>query len=605
MNRNITKRMLSLISAGALAISALVYVSCSDDITKGLNNPDPLKLTGTVLGKLLDRCSGQPIKGVRVSLAGKSAAETNSDGSFVFTNVPVNADYSTVGVGTVWDEYEVLMDFTDYNIGKADSLKYPDYKTTTVDVAFTDLNDGDNSGLNDNSGGGEESGSGADTPVHGLVSSILGLEVGFRNTTIMGTVVDGPNFDAVVGATVYLKETDPAELSETSPVVVIKTTTTGANGDYTFANVENGASYTIEAWNATKTMTGTRSVTLICGQNPMLRSQVNTENIVLAFSDNVAPKVTDITPANLSDVAPNTPIVFTFSEPIKQTAYTNTALPKGHSTIIDDITFTFTSLKKAMGPITFIATWDASFDHLTVTPVGQVGSGRYNITYAAGMAAKLTDASGVNALANAGTAIVGDFLNSEQFNYTTSGSATAPATPVLSKDSLIVLVTAVDWNAGSVKLKWTVDETGANPKVKFFEILKKVGNGTFDVLATNVRSSDTTLTINATDMGVAGTNNPRTVGGPGFAVRAISENLVVGNLSNPSFAFDKNLPNVVQCDSIDTLTTGEVVLRLEFNEPLSETQAEVFANYTFNNNSGAATTASGAVYEGFNVAAAG
>ncbi|NUM79430.1 hypothetical protein HUU42_01390 [bacterium] len=587
MKRNLNK--VSLFAMIAIAIGTLTYVGC-DDIKKDIAsvNPDTKQFTGTVLGKIFDRCTGAPIAGVKVSMAGKSAVTTNSNGEFVFRDVPITTDGTyTNGYNTFWDSYEVLMDFTGYNKNKADSLKYPDYKLDEVDVIFTDLHDGDNYGSGSD-GNPNESGSGADTPVDGIVSSMTNLEIGRLNTTISGEIVDALSYDVVANAIVYLKQTNSV-----GNTTVVKQTTTDNSGKYTFARVENGASFTVEAMNDTRTLSGSVGVNLTCGQDALLSSQVTAQRLLLSFTDNVAPFVTAINIQNNEDVdlAAKSSIVYTFSEPIKQTAYTDASLPKGHGTIVDDITFSFTGLKKADAAIQFTASWNApTFDQLTITPTGMTGASRYSISYAAGMAAKLTDAKG-NALANAGTAIVGDFLNTESLAFTTKGLADKPAKPVLTKDPTTPLV---QWNGGSVKLEWSASE--ATVKIKYFDIYKKIGDGPFDRIATNVRSTDTTLTIGANDLNSGG-NNPRYAQSVQFMVQAISVNLVVGDASDPVSVIDDTRPTVVTATLFNATNPTQDSIVVQFSEPLNEVQAETAANYSI---SGGGNNVRSVVYRGFN-----
>ncbi len=585
-------KSLALVVLG-LFVGGLSYVGC-DDISKDIAsvNPETKNFLGTVLGRVLDRCSGAPIAGVKVGLAGKSEVTTNSNGEFVFRDVPVNAEYTyNNGYTTYWDNYEVHFDFTSYNKNKPDSLKYADYVVEEVDVYWTDLNDGDNTDYGDG-GDNSESGSGADTPVDGIVSSMTNLEFGMLNTTIMGQVVDGVTFAPAANATVLLKHTNGI-----GHTYVVKTTTTDANGNYTFTNVENGRSLTIEGWDASKIFFGSVGVNLTCGQDPMLLTQVDAERLALTTRDNFQPRVVGLSVANNADVTIGSngiDIVFTFSEPIKQTAYTNTTLPKGHSTIIDGITATFVSLKKGMGPILFGASWNATFDQLTVNipAANLVESGRYTLTYS-GVTGNLTDNAG-NGLVN-NTTITGDFF--ETLNFTTAGSATPPTAPVLQRDSNHTALTAVNWNGGSVRLRWIQTQN----TVKYFDIYKKIGAGPFDRLATNVRTTDTTLTIGTEDLNSGG-NDPRYAQSVQFYVQAISINLTPSAASNILTVVDKNLPNVTSADSLTVDANNNPIIRVLFDEPIPQDLAETTTNYSFSNDPGNTTGTSvlQAVYRGYN-----
>lgn len=573
-----------------VALSLFVGGMGCDDVTKDIAsvNPSTKNFLGTVLGRVLNRCSGHPIAGVKVNLAGKSEVTTNSNGEFVFRDVPVTgeATYSN-GTWTYWSGYEVLMDFRDYNKNKPDSLKFPDIYEDYVEVYFADLNDGDNSAGTDG-----ESGSGADTPVDGIVSSMTNIEVGALNTTIMGQVVDGKLFTGAAGATVLLKHTNGI-----GNTYVVKSTTTDANGNYTFTNVENGrGGLTIEAWDATKVFTGFISLSLVCGQDPMLLTQVNAERLALTSRDNFAPRVTTMSIANNQDVAiggNGIDIVYTFSEPIAQTPFTNTASNKNDSTIVNATTVTYNGFKKSMGPVLFTYAWSNSFTTLTlnIPAANLANSSRYTISYA-GIAAQLKDAAG-NALTD-NTSLTGDFFQS--LNFTTQGSPTAPTTPDLRRDTLHTSADTVNWNGGPVRLRWIQTEN----TVKYFDIYKKIGAAPFERLATNVRSTDTSLTIGASDLNSGG-NDPRYVQSVQFYVQAISINLVPSTISNIITVTDRNRPYVVSADSNTVDGNLNPVVRVVFNEPISQDVAENTGNYSFTNDPGNTTGTSviKAVYRGF------
>lgn len=575
----------------ALLTLVLISVQACDSVNKDITseNPDPLSLTGTILGKVLDRCTGAPISGVRVSVAGKTAVTSNANGEFVFRNVPVNADYTVGGAGTIWTQYTILFDFTNYNTGQPDSLQYPQYDHTMVDVAFVDLNDGDNDGT-----GGDESGSGLDTPVEGLVSHVQ-IEIGKTTSRISGMVVDVTTYTPAAGAIVYLKN-----VNAIGNLAAIATAVTDQSGVYEFDRVENGETFVLEAFSSNQGLYGARNLTVPCGQDFYTNPQDTSRRIVMSDRDNVAPFVSSIAPANNEDVDVSNDVLFvyTFSEPIKQTPYTNTSLPKGHSTIIDDITVNYNGLKRTAGPVPFTAVWSTNFDQLTVflRAADLVGAGRYSITYAAGMSAKLTDAKG-NTLNNAATALVGDFLNTEPLNFTTRGNSSPPPAPVLRRDTLLVPVTSVNWNGGSVRLKWTVDESQVH--VRHFNVFKKLGDGPFDLLTANVRSIDTTVTVGANDLHTGG-QTPWGSRAVHYYVQAVSVNLVPGPASNVISVVDQVRPTLTNAtiNNPGGSTTYDYVYIL-FSEPLNITTAETASNYSISDNNATPANVRDVTYLGF------
>lgn len=502
-------------------------LSCdSEKKDNELESLSPLSLTGSVVGKVIDRCTGAPIANVKVSIAGVSSSTTNSNGEFVFRNVPITTDDTQNGYGTFWDNYTVLFDFTAFNKSKADSLQYPDYDEQDVDVVYTDLNDGDNAGS-----GGTEAGSGSDTPIQGIVSHVT-LYAGKTNSTINGQVVDN-NYQPVQGAIVYLKNTIP-----NGSQVLVAQTSTNVSGNFTFDAIEDGEDFVVEAYSTDRSMYGTRNVSLECSQDGSIRSQVSTENIVLGFADNVPPRIISISPENSSDASTSATIIFKFSEPIKQNAFTNITLPKGHGTIMDSINLNYLGLKKVLGPMQFTLAWNSAFDQLTLTPTSPLTpNARYTVTFTGGPG-KLRDNAG-NLMIN-NTVITGDFY--ETLSFTTQGNTTAPATPGLVRDTVLNASAAVNWNGGNVRLRWTQDESTV--QVRHFDLYKKIGNGAFDRIATNIKRLDTTVTVSSTDLIVGDATEPRAAQTVQYAVLAISTNLVVSTMSAPVIIADRALPTL-------------------------------------------------------------
>ncbi len=532
----------------------LGMMSCSKfDSDNGYENPDMLKAKGTIAGRIIDMCTNAPVKGVKVSIAENGTTVTTDNfGEFVFKSVPVNALDTPNGM-LYNNSYVIIMDFTAYNQTLADTsaLRYNNHEYVTVDVVFTDLNDGDNDGT------GGDAGSGQDTPADHLVANVE-LLIGKLNTQISGQVVDNL-YNPVAGAVVYLKK----NLNYTGTWSLIKQTTTDASGNYVFSNVEAGSSVTIEAMNSSRTMSGDVSIDLTCNQNTGLRTQVAAEQIVLTYDDDVSPFVTVISPVNNEDAGPTgLTVTYTFSEPIKQTPYTRTDLGKGHNTIVDDIVVTFVGMKKAASAVPFTVTWNAAFTQLTLTPSGIVGSARYTVNNF--ISNKLMDNAGNAVVNNAG--ITGDF---ETLSFTTAGSAAAPTTPSLSRETLMYPLTNVNWNGGTVKLRWDYD---AN--VKYYELYKKIGDGSFEIVGNNIKKIDTVVTVGGTDLVVGDNQSPSGKRTVQYAIRAISNNLVSSEMSNAITVEDKVLPTLTSATIDSNISADYDVVYVRFSEPLTRTTAE-------------------------------
>ncbi len=564
----------------------LGMMSCSNyEGSEFAKNPKMISAKGTIAGRIIDRCTDAPVKGVKVSIAENGATVTTDNfGEFVFKNVPVNA-MDTPGGALFNDSYVIIMDFTAKNQGLADTsaLRYNNHEYVTVDVIFTDLNDGDNDGT------GGDAGSGLDTPVHQLVANVE-LVVGKLNTQINGQVVD-PNYNPVANAIVYLKK----NLNHTGNLALIKQTTSDVNGNYVFYNVEAGVDVTIEAMNSTRTMSGSRPLTLTCNMNSVLRTQVTAERLILGYDDNVSPFVTMITPENTQDVNPTgLTIVYSFSEPIKQTPYTRTDLGKGHNTIVDDITVTYVGMKKAAAPIPFNVAWNSTFTQLTITPAGLVGAARYTVNnFISVGSAKITDNANRAVVNNAG--IIGDF---ETLNFTTTGSTTLPAAPTLKRDTLVYPTNLVNWNGGTVRLTWTVDDISI---IRHFELYKQIGNGSFELINAHVRKMDTIVTIGANELVYGDATNPLMAQKVKYQIRSVSTNLVPSGFSSQIEVVDRVSPTIVAAvvDNPAGSTTFDYVY-IRFSEPINTASAELPGSIFISDNNSIPPNIRDAIYLGYN-----
>ena len=196
-----------------------------------------------------------------------------------------------------------------------------------------------------------------------MVGSAL-LQISYLNTTVTGQVVD-QNQQPVANATVMLYD------ATVFPNVFIGQTTTSASGGYLFSAVDNGLTITLQSRSSDGSLAGTLAAFTLPANvtSDSLRSHVTAERLMITPVANVNPFVIGLTPENNSDVSPNNlQVVYTFSEPIKQKAFTRTDLPLGSSTIIDDIKVTYVGLKKSASAITFSAQWNAELyavDHYT------------------------------------------------------------------------------------------------------------------------------------------------------------------------------------------------------------------------------------------------
>lgn len=561
------------------ALLALAIGSCKkDDDSDTIINAVPdqfftLKPVGTISGKVVDRHTEKPVKGAIISIAFNGTvtkATSDESGSFSFANVPCNRDATT---GIVTGTYQLTVSLVEVNKTIPDSLpKYREfYYNGALSVTFIDLAKNDTSKNK--------------VPVEGLETHIW-FDVAKLNTTINGSVVN-EKYEPEANATVWLREGPTGD--------VLQTTTTDDAGKYTFTKVEDGTSVFIEAKSADGELKGSNPVfTLVINRTlENLNSQVTAERIVVTAVDNVDPYVVHISPENLEDVSPNNlTVVYRFSEPIKQTAYTVTNAPLGLGTLIDDIQFNFVSLKKSTaGNTNFTLAWNETFTTLTITPAGIVGSGKYQVNVAAALG-KITDRAGRNV---APKAIVGDF---ENLNFTTNGSSAVPAKPSVNRRYNAGLGFGnLNFGGGTVGLEWGLDNNARN-----YKIYRSVDGQPFVLLADNVqdiRYSDNTGPL-VTGYNPPADHDPYMAINVRYKVVGVSKDLVEGPESDVITVRDDVAPSFVSV-TVDSATTGSYdYVYLTFDEPLTIATAQTISNYSINNLPGSSSSPiSEAVYLGW------
>jgi hypothetical protein len=387
-------------------------------------------------------------------------------------------------------------------------------------------------------------------------------------TTVAGLVVD-QNQQPVANATVMIYDVT------VFPNALLAQTTSSASGGYQFSAVANGLTITIKARSSDGSLEGTLAGFTLPANvtNDSLRSQVNAERIMMTPVDNVNPFIVGLTPENNSDVSlANLQVVYTFSEPIKKTAYTRTDLPPGHNTIIDDISVTYVGFKKTAAAITFSAQWNTDFTQLTLTPQGIIGSAKYSVNaLAAFNSGKLTD--NANRVVTNNTLITGDF---ELLQFTTSGGSTLPGAPTLSRRFVSGLFGGLDFNGGTVGLEWTPDGNARS-----YNTYRSVNGGSFDLLQSNVFALQVTDNISSLVIPI-GATDPLKAGNVRYLVRGESMDLVEGPSSNIIQVGDGISPRLLASTSVASAgATNSWIYTLRFSEPLTIASAENIGNYAF------------------------
>jgi hypothetical protein len=539
----------------------LLMAGCSKDSSTPLapssrtNQP-----TGTITGLIKNWVSGEPVPFARISVGYNGTVQsTTSDsaGAFSFADVPAG-QYEIVGGAPVFSgSYTVTVSLVNYNSAQTNpNKKYRDYYYKTTTITFTSLGQGDSSSIN------------------GMVGSLL-LNVSYLNTTVKGTVVD-MNMQPDSGALVTLYDETVA------PAVAIAQTSTGTDGTYTFTNIDNGLTVNITAIGANGSLEGnipafmTLPASLVADS---LREGVTVDPIRLAPIDNVSPFVINITPQNNSDVSPaNLQVVYTFSEPIKQNAYTQTNLPIGSNTMLDNIVLNFIGMKKTTGAVNFAAAWNSTFSQLTITPQGLVGSARYSLDMTGVFgSAQFTDAAG-NALVN-NTKLTGDF---ELLNFTTNGGTTAPNPPNVVRRIVPGHFDPVDFDGGPIGLEWNYDQN-----VRSYNIYKSVDGGPYQLLQKDFYG--TQFNENCGPLVVPenyvpqNQSSPIGAGSVSYEVTAVSKDLVESQVSNVINITDQVKPTLDAVTVASAGATNTWRYTLRFSEPLTVSNAETVSNYVILN----------------------
>ncbi|MGA9408080.1 MAG: carboxypeptidase-like regulatory domain-containing protein [Bacteroidota bacterium] len=525
---------------------------------------------GTITGLIKNRITNTPVSGAVISLGydgGVQSATSDAAGAYSFANVPVGQYQIVNGAAVFSGTYTLTASLVSYNAGQTDpNKKYRDYYYNNVLITFTSLAPGDSLAVSD------------------MVGSSL-LQISYLNTTVTGQVVD-QNQQPVANATVMLFD------ATVFPNVVIGQTTTSASGGYLFSNVDNGLTITLQSRSSDGSLQGTLAAFTLPANvtSDSLRSEVNAERLMITPVANVNPFVIGLTPENNSDVSPNNlQVVYTFSEPIKQKAYTRTDLPLGSNTIIDDIKVTFVGLKKTATAITFAAQWNAAFTQLTVTPQGIVGSAKYSVDLTSAFnSGELTDNANLPVVNNPN--IIGDF---EILQFTTNGSSPVPAAPSLTRRFVAGLFGNLDFGGGVVGLEWNYDANARS-----YNIYWSVDGGSFQLRQADfygVQFSDNTGSL----VYPSGALNPLGASSVQYLVRAVSKDLVEGASSNIVTVTDGVKPQLLLTSSVAAAGgTDSWTYTLRFTEPLTISTAETIGNYSFANTNGVLFTVNSANYLG-------
>jgi hypothetical protein len=535
----------STIVKALTALLIFIAVGCVKQSSTPLSPAtQAVESTGTISGVIKDAWTAVPVKGAIISLAyngGVTSVTSDASGAFSFSNVPVENIDDNNKPFVARAQYTLTVSLVDYNKAQTDSTKrYRNYYYDTVIVSYSSVR-------NDTTG------------IYGLVGTTV-VNVAQLNTTLTGTVVNA-NLQPVANAIVYLFD------ESITPGVIIGQTTSGADGTYTFKQVDNGITVNISAINSDGTLRGALSTFYALASNRTsytLNLLTATEVIKLSTANTVAPFVYQITPSNDADVASGTAIVYSFTAPIKQTPYVRTDLGLGYSTILDDIVFTYIGLKKDAGATTFTAAWNSTYTTLTITPTSIVSSAKYSINIAT-VLGKLTDNAGLAVVNN--TSLTGDF---ETLYFTITGNTTVSAAPALTRRMIPGVFSTLDYNGGIVGLEWT---SVAN--ARSYNLYRSVNGGSYELYRTDIYNLQDTVSTGPLVFPI-GTNNPMSAVAVNFKVTAVSKDLVEGTASNVITVSDGVSP--VINSAVSTIVASKTI-NIYFSEPLVLSSAEAVANY--------------------------
>jgi hypothetical protein len=552
----------------------LILVGCSKDSSTPVSpSTSVTQPRGTISGLVRNWVTNEPVPNAEISIAYNGTVQktfSDSSGEFSFADVPAGEYFNsnTNGRSVFSGTYHLTISLVKYNVTQTDpNKKYRDYYYEDCVLTFTSLGNGDSASVN------------------GMVADVQ-LNISYLNTTIKGQVVD-MNMRPVSNAVVTLWD------ESINPGVVLKQTSTASDGTYQFTGVDNGLAVEIMAVSQDGSLQGKLQNTWYLPPNltiDSLRSGVSAERIMVSPVDDTPPYVIGITPENNSDVSASTlSIVYTFSEPIKQNAYTRTDLPLGSNTMLDDMVLNFNGMKKTTGTVGFTAQWNSTFSQLTITPQGIVGSAKYSFDMTAVFqSGKLTDAA-LNPVVN-NVNIIGDF---EPLNFTTNGGSPVPAVPVVSRQLVPGYFAKLDYTGGAIELQWNYD-----PNARSYNIYKSVNGSPFqldqkDIYAIQYSENTGSLVqpLNAL--------NPYSAGSVSYEVRAVSKDLVETAASNVITITDEVSPQLTGATVAPAAGTYNYIYTLHFSEPLNISKAENLSSYSFSNTNGVTFTKTAAYYIGY------
>ena len=520
--------------------------------------------TVTLQGQLTDAATGEPIVGARIDI-GNMIATTNTNGYFEMLNVPAN---NSTGNGVARD-YLAVITLTSVTspVDMANTAITPRYPDRKFIAPLTPAAGGANHDF----------------------------KVGKLSSTIQGVVADA-NRAPLANAIVELQSTGTGTAGN-----ILQSATSNSAGEYSFQNIEAGATYKLFGHNTDWSLQGEVTTGVMSQGQTLSLSLGEGTALLLSNADTYSPRIIAVTPENNMDVAPGAvDVVLTFNEPIKQDAYSTPNTATSLSNIYHDINVSYGG-QKAAGNMVHTLSWNAAFDKLTISIPNTGVSAKYTVDLsllspvtAGGTTTlgKLQDQAG-NGLENS------PVLSNNVLSFSTSGGVAAAPPVILSPNAA-----SLDSNASSVILDWQ-PVLGATKGYYIYSSTRNyLSTGVaepFIQLAGPITTSTYTDTLAASGFNFLATTE---VGRYYvYRVTSINSDLIESAPSNEVTVQDVIAPTAVGTSGIcvapggnsltvttpvTTTTNGQV--QFTFSEALDVIAAETLANYTGTNISAVSLT---------------
>lgn len=308
----------------ALSLMTLVAFGCSGDHSS-VTNPtaNALTPTGTIQGKLVDACNQQPIANAVVDI-GLAKATTNSDGQYTLTNVPATRQQDS----SLRGEYSATIDLR--SVTNAGGVKfaagtYPEFAYNDLRVTFTTLN-GSGNPDNNNDLNVTLNGNNPAVPVVGVAVGNQDLTVGQLKAVLKGIVTTDGVTQSGLFVTLYstgLRGDEP-DTGIGNRGNIVATTTTNANGVYSFTGLETNRRFRVQVSNVSVIDTTTQQPTVVygetrprtgCNGEVSWASNIDTTGIISLALTSTSIQNSQNLYAN-ADGSTSIPVVFTFNKPI-------------------------------------------------------------------------------------------------------------------------------------------------------------------------------------------------------------------------------------------------------------------------------------------------